>query len=470
MDEELNYLYEDNFSLNTSLNKFKAMLHGDSPQFFDVQEFEDIIEYYTEQQNYKYADQAIRYANILHPNTSTFKLKESRLLIEKGAIKKAIRLLNETEPFEHQNFELFFLKGIAYFTNGEQYMAKENFELAISLCEAEEREDLLYQIAINLLQLEEQEKAIHYLLEAYAVNSSNLLVIYEIACTYEMLGEYSLSSEFYKKYLEIEPFAEAIWNALGTSLAEENKIEEAIEAFEYALAINPMYTSPYLNKASMYIKYGKVKKAIQIYNELLPLDINNAQVYYLIGECHEKNSNLVLALEYFKKAKTIDETFSDAWFGIGTILAQFQKHKECIKYFEKAISYDDENPDYWYNAGVAYAKLNKINKSVEAFENVVRLDKFDTEAWVELSKLFVENKKYSDAIQVLNRAYQHNYDNANVNFALSRTYFLDKQVELAVKYFEKGIELDFAQHEDLLKELPCLLEQEQFIDLIKKHS
>lgn len=471
MDEGLNHLYEDNFGLSSSLNKFKEMLRGEEPRFFDVQEFEDIIEYYTDQQNFKYADTALQYANKIHPSSSNIKLKEARLCIEKGDLNIAIGILDKIEAIEHKNADLFFLKGLAYFSLNELGEAHNNFESAIELTEdPEDKEDMLYQVALNILQLEKFDEAITYLNRAYEANNENLLVIYELANCYEAMGKFEDSARYYTIYLDKDPFSESIWNALGIAYAADNLIDKAREAFDFAIAINPMYTSPFINKANIFIKKGNNREAIKIYEELISLDRDNVQNYYLIGECYEKTNHIIMALEYYNKAVEIDETYADAWFGIGNIYAGLNQHSRCITYFEKAIEYDEENPDFWYNLGVAQLKNNQYHNALFAFERVLLIDKYDAEAWVEQAKILILQNKLNDAVSILSKAYHYNSDSASVNYQLAIVYFINKELPLSIKFLKQALHLDFGTYSDVLKDYPEMLEHSQFIETIKNYA
>ena len=77
----MNKDFEENDDLIFPLvEKFEEMLEQRASYFFDVDEFEDIINFYLELQDYKKAGLAIQMAMKQHPASATFQLKNAQLL------------------------------------------------------------------------------------------------------------------------------------------------------------------------------------------------------------------------------------------------------------------------------------------------------------------------------------------------------------------------------------------------------
>ncbi|NBC83624.1 MAG: tetratricopeptide repeat protein [Bacteroidetes bacterium] len=467
MEESCNYLFDDN--LEYTINRFQEMIKSRTTKFFDVHEFEELIDFYTDQHNFQYADKAVYHAIQQHPEALTIKIKEARLLLEKGIPQRAMLILDKLEPLEYANHDVYFLQGLAQLLSDNFTSAKKYMEKAAETVD-DEKDEVLYQIGINLSQFGFHDDALIYLHEAHRLNKHNLLIIYELATTYEFKQNYELSARYYHKYLDQDPFAETMWNSLGQVQMENKKYDEALEAFDFAISINPMYTTPLQNKAMLFMRRLNFPKAIQVLEEVLPIDQNNTMVYNQLGECYKNLNELSGALRCYKTAASIDETNADAWYGIGMVLFQQNKYKDSTRYIQKALTYDRDNADYWFSLGDAYKKLNKTEKAINAYNNVTNIDQHDDEAWYEQALLLKRQKKINEAINLLNKAYSFNNCSARINYTLSLLYYLKKHHNLAEQYFEKGLQIDSLGYHKILNDAPRIRMDQRFQNLIRKYA
>ena len=64
---------------------------------------------------------------------------------------------------------------------------------------------------------------------------------------------------------------------------EQGKLEEAIEAYNKALAIKPDYAEAYNNMGNALKEQGKLEEAIEAYNKALAIKPDYADAYYNMG-------------------------------------------------------------------------------------------------------------------------------------------------------------------------------------------
>ena len=64
---------------------------------------------------------------------------------------------------------------------------------------------------------------------------------------------------------------------MGNALQEQGKLEEAIEAYNKALAIKPDYAEAYYNMGNALKEQGKLEEAIEAYNKALAIKPDNAE-------------------------------------------------------------------------------------------------------------------------------------------------------------------------------------------------
>ncbi len=466
MSEEFDQNFEEK-DIFEVIARYQDMLEHQRSCFFDLYEFEDIIDYYIENEEYSDAHEAIIFALKQYPFSISLKLRYAKILCERNCVSSAFKILKEIEPVEPHNSELFLVKGHLLYKSGKQEEAIKAYDKAIRMA-CENRDDLIISIASSFIHSGKENLAIKYLLLAHETNKNNLLVIYELAYCYKNIGYHQKSVEFLNKFLEIDPFAENVWFGIGTSYAKLEQFEKAFEAFDYAIALNDQYISAYHSKAELYCNLGKYEEAALVYKHLLLIDTDDDRIYCLIGDCYDKAGNTDQALQYFRQAKRIDNRCHEAWYGMAVVYKNTGKLHHSLMNIRKAIKLDPENTLYWYFLGLVYAEMQSNGNAMKAFSKAIEIDPNDYEAWLEYAKIFYRENKITDAIEVLNRAYQYNHNISTVNYQLAAYHSIARHYSTAAEYFEKGLSLNYSEHQDYLIQMQEYFDNETICRILSK--
>ncbi|MBN2214232.1 MAG: tetratricopeptide repeat protein [Bacteroidales bacterium] len=449
------------------LTRYQDMLKHSRSSFFDLFEFEEIIDYYFENQEYSCALEANMIALMQYPFAVSLKLRHSKILCEKNRIPAALQILQEIEMLESYNPEIHLVKGKVLNKSGKQREAINEFDKAIRLA-SENRDEIILFIARAFLETGDDGLAIKYLLLAHETDDRNLLVLYELASCYEHLENYDKTIEILQKYLDIDPFAEKVWFSLGVSYAKLGKNKEALDALEYAYTINDRYISVYYSKAELLNKTGRFNEAVSVYKELLQIDPENARLFCLIGDCYTKSGDMDQALNCFRQAKRIENHCPEAWYGMAVVYKKMAKLHHSLINIRKAIRLDPENDEYWLFLGELYTEMQMNENAMKAFSKAIEINPSDYEAWLAYARIYYKENKVTDAIEVLNRAYQYNYDISTVNYQLAAYHTVARQYSDAARYFEKGLHLNYSEHQDYLNQFEEHFDKETIRRILSK--
>jgi len=318
----------------------------------------------------------------------------------------------------------------------------------------ENREEVAYNIAQSYMQIGKHSHAVNYLLLAYGFNKENVLVLYDLALNYEKLDCPEKGIEYYSRYLDLDPFAEHVWNNMGLLYSSVENYAKANEAFDYAIAINPHYFSAYFNKADLCIFNNDIPGAIKIYGDLLMQDGANTKALSELGNCYEELGNYSDALSAFDRAVMISDDCSDAWFGKGLVYYRQKKYRFSIVSFKKAVGFQPANSDFWFMLGEAYARTRKLDLAIMAYSKAAELNPLDFEAWMACAQVLFRKKRIGEAIDMLIHLYQHNHENPTINYRLAAYHAYQQDFVNAIKYFEKGLKLNFQEHHDMFRTYP----------------
>jgi tetratricopeptide (TPR) repeat protein len=464
---DLNNYYEEDETLDV-LKRYREMLIRHSSSFFDLYEYECLIDYFIEQFNFRDALKAVNLAIRQHPYASSMKLKYVQLLIETGRPAKALGVIKSIGDTESSNCEFYLARGIALNLTGKHSLAGYDFEKAMQMCD-ENKDEVAYNIAQSYMQIGMLSQATRYLLQAYKYNEDNILVLYDLALHFEKLDCPEKSILYYNKYLDLDPFAEHVWNNLGLLHASMDNIEKACEAFDLAIAINPDYFPAYYNKADMLMLNNNFQEAILVYADLLESDSSNTKALCDMGNCYEETGKYQDAMRCFQKALELSKDCSDAWYGSGMIYFRQKKFRLSIASFKKATGIQPANSDYWFMLGEAYVGLRKLNQAIDAYSRASELNPLDFEAWMACAQVLFRKRRIDEAIHMLMRLYQYNFDNPTLNYRLAAYYFYQGDTARAIRFFEKGLALNFQESREMFRRFPKTKSCRDFQCLIETH-
>jgi tetratricopeptide (TPR) repeat protein len=431
---------QDGSEFQQILQRYEDMVKLNTRYFFDVEEFEDIIDYYLDVRNFSYAYKASELAITQHPGSFDLQIKLVHIHLESGKPVQALHNLNNFPDYEKEHGEFYLLKGTALAQLGKIREAEKSFDIALSKTE-EDLVDVLMNISIAFESAKNYKLSLKYLQKAYEEEPENLPVLYDIAYYYERIRMYKESLEFYNKYLDVDPFSENVWYNLGVLYYKLNRSTDAHVAYDYAIAINPRYPSPYFNKANVYANDGEYSKAINIYKEFLELEPDHLQGYCYLGECYEEIGKYSKALEIYQKVISIDNTFAEGWYGAGLAYMSLEKYNDALSYILKAIDFERENIEFWFALGEIYEKTDRLSDAAKCYTRVVQLDKEDREAWIRLAAISISENNIDSSLTILREAYQWNMGCQDIIYMLSAVYFLNKDHDAGLHFFEKGLEI-----------------------------
>jgi tetratricopeptide (TPR) repeat protein len=247
-EEKFGYSHEE--EIKQVIQRFENMKRNNENYFFDVVEFETIIDFYLESNNSSRAFEAASLATSQHPNSVSIQLRKARVMLDRGRAVEALRILRKLEDIEPGNHEIFIVKGTALGILGDVSGAKKMFDLALTK-DTEETENILFAITSVLQNLNYYEQLIPYLKRLYELEPGFHAHLYDLAYAHEKIRDYESSIKYYREYLEEEPFSDSAWYNLGIIYNKLEQFENALEAYDYALVVNNQNSFALFNKGNI---------------------------------------------------------------------------------------------------------------------------------------------------------------------------------------------------------------------------
>ena len=451
MEERENY-YEDD--IIGAVNRFKSSLISGRTKYFDVSEFEGIVEQLLEEGDLQSSEIAAEQGIKIHPNAVPLQLKYAQILINKGLYEKSLNFLQTAEQVDSNNPDVHLLKGSAQMVIGKETDALMSFRKAIKYA-GSEVDEILYQIGSIYAQIGNIGKAIYYFEKTIHVNPSNDLALYDLGFFYDQENKLNKSIEFYNKYLDIDPFNQYVWFNLGTVYNKIENHKKAIEAYEFAYALNGKFYMALFNIGNALANSEKYNEAIDKYNEFLECEPENDEAYCYIGECYLNIEEYKKSEYYYNRAIEINKDNDTAWFGIGLIYWIGQNFEASINHVKKAIKLSKQNSEYFLTLGKIYKDFNDKTNAVLAIKKAARIEPENNEIWLTWTDLYLKFEEPENARRILRKGIKSN-SNAILKYRLVALLLAQKQRKEAYEILSIALIQDYDQVEFLFELNPNL--------------
>lgn len=435
------------------VKRYESMLDLDLRYFFDVEEFEVIIEHYLEQNEARKAWSVLEYAKAQHPRSADLMYCEAHVLMNQGKLNRALEVLDAIGKLEPYDEDVHLHKAGIYSQLRNYRRAIDHYKRALELAE-EGQDDILLDLAFEYENIESYDQAIDCLKRALTINPENEAVLYELAYCFDLADAHRAAIVFFREFTNEHPYSFVGWYNLGNALSRMERMEESNEALDLCLTIEEGFTSAYFSKARNLLLMGDYPAAVDCYRETIAHDGPQAVTFSYIGECFEKMERYEQALIHYDQALALDPNWTDAWVGRGVVKDMQGRTAEAVKDLEVAVRLNPENGDAWYFLAGALARARRYDESLAAYARLNGQEPENLDAWLDHADLLLEVKGPEAALRKMQEGEQVHKLNARYRYRLVSYLLRSGLLQRALLELEEALMADHAAHTQLLEHYP----------------
>lgn len=248
--------------------------------------------------------------------------------------------------------------------------------------------------------------------------------------------------EAYETALTIDPNFVISYVGLGAALRAKGRIADAISVHKKAIEMAPDYDSAYHHLGVDYMAQHKLDLAIETLHKAIKLNSNAHEAYNSLGLAYAKEGNVHKALEMYKQAIAIRPDFSLAYNNLGALCLEGETNK-AILFLRMAIELDPNSADAHSNLGLAMIKKGSFSDGISQFKKALRLEPDHLDATFNLARAYELQGEYEKAAAQYDRSIRLNPKDVQAyhNAGVVSLYHL-KDEKRAMHYFGKALSLD----------------------------
>jgi tetratricopeptide (TPR) repeat protein len=146
----------------------------------------------------------------------------------------------------------------------------------------------------------------------------------------------------------LSPHNVILWNEWALLYLTLGDLARAQEKVSHSLALDPEYDETWWKvQASIYASQNRITDAIGAYERALEIDARRTDTWLLLGDTHVRQSQLAEAAEAYEHALELNPNHTQVWRVLGSVYAQLGRLDEGVGALERALELAPEASDAW---------------------------------------------------------------------------------------------------------------------------
>lgn len=465
-----NHYREDREGLKELLRQYQNLKQGRNHIFLEEDDFERIIDYYDEKDDIPEALEAAETGLSQFPYSSHLMIKKADMLLATRRYSEALEILETAELYDATDLNLYILKTDAYLALDQQPRAVELLEAALQLFEGEERIDLLFELADVYDDYEEFDKVFDCLKLILEAEPTNEEALYKICFWTDFTGRNDESIRLHQQIIEEHPFSELAWFNLAAAYQGLKLYEKAIDAYQYAVAIDEKFDYAYRNMGDAYLRLRKYKEAIEVLEKVLELTRPEDVIYEAIGHCYHRMGNYAQARFHYRKAVHLNPDDSKLHYKLAVTYMLEEQWQPAIKQLDNAMRIHRSVTEYNLAMGECKMHLGQFKDAIQYFGTVVRHKPRNVAGWEALIRCLIKAEVYDEAIEQSLAAMRSTDGKPVFLFYQSTALLALGKTKEALLKLEAALEKAPRMLKKFLDMNPSILQNNQVVDILARYK
>ncbi len=406
-------------------------------QFFDIDELEMIIDYYLEVDDRKPLEKAVVYAERLYPDSIEVKIRRAHLAIANHEYQSALNQLLALHSKEPENTDLAYSLGVVYSAMERHDEAVAQF-LAAS-ADGWQLGRIYGNIAEEYVKKNDLVKALKYYEAALKNEDNDTSSLYNYVDTCERTGTVAHGITKLEEYVNKHPYSREGWFCLGLLYMDMTESNKAIDALEYALAIDGSSVETYAELAFAYEISGDTGRAASILLQMAEKTGHRVEAYRSIGSIYSNIGNFKAAEIYFHKALLEAPEDTLTLVAIADNSLRQGDTSMALTYLRKAKNEGENGSEFHHIAALVYDNLDNTEVAMDHYESMIETGTYNENQCRDYVEFLFRHKMFDVMIPFCEESLDYFPQDAYYNTMLAAAYFYTNRYNSARKALQYAV-------------------------------
>jgi len=436
--------------ISALVSAYEAEVEAGELKFRNEEDLLDLLEYYEEEQ---LPDQALEIIGIgisCYPYSPGFHLRKVRFFLDSNREDMAMDTLDECEAFFSGDMEFQLLRAetfsrMGFFENAHDIVDQlKETALGKSLSDVYYTEAVVYQFEKRF------ENMFFSLCAALKEDPANEGALQRMWVCVELAKKYTDSITFHERFLDDNPYSKQAWFNLGQAYEYFGQYEDAVDALEFALVIDPGFEFAGRACAEINFQLKQYPKALENYLDLLKYLEPDQDLLQNIGQCYLEMGDYYMARLFLQKSLQLDSFNDEVFFYLGECFFREGQFQKASHYYRKAIGIEDRREEYYNALGETYLLAGKPDKARWCFQEAVEIAPELPEGWIRYARFLMESGEVEEALEVLLDSEENAVATDLLYCRIACLLTMGRRAE-ALYWLNEALDEDFDKHKTLFE-------------------
>lgn len=439
------------------VSQYENQISNGVPVHLNEESFLKLIEHYEKKGNLNKALLVIEEALSKYLFSVDFYIRKAELLMDMGKEEAALEVLGDANTFAPGSVEINLLKAEAlnYLGKKEEALqvlndSKVNVPKSI-LSEVLLMESLVYE------HNDEYDEMFDALKKAVIYDPKNKEVVERFGISTEFTGRYEEAIVVNEAAIDAHPYAHLAWYNLGNAHQNLGQMDEAVDAYEFVLAIDDKFEYAYYDCAAIRFDQEAYADSIGYYLDLLKIvqPSDKGDLHFKIGACYHLLAQYSNAKKHLLIAQKTSVFQDRIYYLLGNCSLMEGLSKEAAYYYNKAISLEPDNGEYYSNLAEVKIIEEDYHAARDCYEKAVSLNPDSLQIWIDYIVFYFDLGYTDKAFAVLDMAAKYLEVNKVKYIKVAFLFLAGKRNEGSVLLWE-ALSEDYESYKIIFKIAPEL--------------
>jgi superkiller protein 3 len=279
------------------------------------------------------------------------------------------------------------------------------------------------------------------------LDPENVSVLASLGYGQSRAGAYLNAVEAFEMALEREPLDKGLKSSYAYNLGMAGEMEKSEQIYREIAAENPYDDRVYKNLAIAYAQNQRLPQAIMAYQKALEINPEDWEALETVGKiCRDARPPVLLpAIAAFERLRTKnadDEKRMTATHSLGWLYVQTNTHCKAADMYSMVDEYDPLTKDDRSNYAFALDKCGRTADAIDQYMAVYQADTTDTRFLCRLAFLYKDADQYQQSADVAQAGLKTNPDDSCLYCAWGKALEKLGRYEDATAKFELALALN----------------------------
>lgn len=235
-------------------------------------------------------------------------------------------------------------------------------------------------------------------------------------------------------------------NTYATALRDAGRLDQAVERYRRALALDPASAAAHNNLAIALGAQGRIDEATRHYEEAVRIE-PNASSHYNLANVLARQGRFDEAVEHYQRSLALRPDLVGAHNNLGIVLQTQGRLDDAARHFQAAARVAPDDARAYRHLGGLFASQGKVDQAIQQYRRALEVAPDDRDARRDLGMALLAQGRGDEAIAEFRRGLEHHPDAVDLHNDIGIALAAGGQLDEAIEHFRRAVELDPALSE-----------------------